>query len=230
MRKLLVVLFVLVVLIVGADIVGRLVAQSRVAQEITRQTGTAAPSVSIRGFSFLAQALTGHYQDVTVRSPDLTVGPISGIGATIELYDVVLPLSDALHGDTKNLVAGQATLRAVISDESITGAMAQAGAVVSAGPDGAVRVSATVSIAGAHIPVSADLLTSFADGVLHLDASNLRAAGIALTDVAQLTKDLSLALPLNGLPFPLQGAALTATGSDLLLTATAYQVHLSSAA
>ena len=228
-RKLLVVLLVLVVLVVGADIAGRAVAQNEAAAAISRQQGTAEigpTKVGIHGFSFLAQALPGRYQHITLDAPDVTVGPVVGIATTIDLYDVGFPLSAALKGDTSELVAGRATLRGSMPTSAVTAAIKQSGATVSAGTGGSIQVTAPVSVLGRSVTVTADLLPSFSGGVLTMKAMNVRAAGIALPDVDQLADQLSVTLPLDTLPFEIAGATLTAEGSDLVLTATAYGVRL----
>ena len=231
MRKLLALLVILVVLVVGADVAGRVIAQNEAATRISRQSGSATigpTTVSIRGFSFLALAIPGHYQDITLQASDVTVGPVTGIAATIELYDVRFPLSDALRGNTGSLVAGRATLRGELATSAVTAAIPLPGAAISGGPDGSIEVSAPVAVAGRSIPVTADLLPSFAAGVLRLDAMNLRAAGIDLPDVDSIAQHLSVTLPLDKLPFAVDGATLTASGSTLVLSATAYQVRLNS--
>lgn len=231
MRKLLVGLFVLVLLIIGADIAGRLIAQNQAATAISRQSGTATvgrTTVAIHGFSFLAQAIPGRYRNITLQAPDVVVGPVVGIAATIELYDVQFPLSDALHGDTGTLVAGRATLRGVLANSAVTTAIQQSGATVGPGADGSIQVTAPVMILGRSIPVTADLLPSFSSGVLRLNAMNVRAAGISLPNVDDIARNLSLALPLDTLPFDVDGATVTSSGSNLVLTATAYDVRLDS--
>ncbi len=228
-RKLLIllaVLLVLVVAVVGLDIGGRAFAESKAGETIATQTGTTAPDVTIHGFSFLAQAVPGHYSQITVHSTGLRIGPLTGIAATVELYDVDFPLSDATKGDTSRLVAGSATVNGMLAATEVTRAIGRPGTSISAGPNGAIRLSSTVSVAGRDIPVTGDLVASFDAGVLHLNATDLRAAGIALPNTADLTKDFSLTLPLTGLPLQVDAATLTSSGTDLLLTANATNVRL----
>jgi hypothetical protein len=230
-RKLLIFLVVLILLVVGVDIGGRAFAESKAGEAIATQTGTVAPSVHIHGFSFLAQALPGHYQNITLTSQDVAAGPITGIAATIELYDVDLPLGDALNGTASNLRAAQVRLHGEIPTSRISAAMTQTGVTITAGPGGAIRVGATVSVAGQQIPVTADLVASFSSGALHLDAKGLTAAGISLPsiaglNIADLARNLSLALPLRDLPFTVQAATLTASGTNLVLTAIANDVRI----
>ena len=229
MRKLLIFLVILLVLVVGIDIGGRALAESKAGEAIASKTGGVAPSVDIHGFSFLVQALPGHYSNITLTSNDIVVGPIKGISAKVELYTVDFPLSDALKGDTSHLTAGQVQLTGTIAADKITALLPQAGVKISAGTGGSIRLTTTVSIAGQSIPVTADLVSSYTSGALHLDAENVDAAGYTVPDVAGLTKDLSLSLPLAGLPFTVEAAQLTASGSNLVLTATANNVTVGAA-
>ena len=119
MRKLLIFVFVLIVIVVGLDIGGRYYAESQASKTIGEQTGTPDPAVDIHGFSFLVQAIPGHYQNVTLSSQDVTAGPITGIATTIELYDVHFPLGDAIKGNTDNLTAAHATLSGVVPGSSV---------------------------------------------------------------------------------------------------------------
>ncbi|MET3804510.1 hypothetical protein ABIB25_001505 [Nakamurella sp. UYEF19] len=230
MRKLLVFLVILIIVVVGIDIGGRAFAESKAGEAIAIQTGTTAPSVDIHGFSFLVQALRGKYSNITLTSSDVTAGPISGIGVTIDLYDVNFPIGDAVKGDTSNLTAAQAHVTGVIPDSQVTAALAQSGATISEGPGGAIRVAATVDIAGTRVPVTATLVPSFTAGTLRLDATNLTAAGVAVPNIAQLTRNLSLALPLKDLPFAVQAATLVSSGANLVLTASANDIRIGSVA
>jgi hypothetical protein len=225
-RTLLIWLCVLIVLVVGVDIGGRAFAESKAGEAIGAKAGIAAPTVVIHGFSFLVQAVPGHYSNITLTSSDVTAGPITGIDATMELYNVDLPLGDALKGDTSHFHAALATLHGVIADDEITAAMGQADTTISAGTNGAIRVSTTVTVAGQSVKVTADLHVSFASGALKLDAVDLTAGGVSLPNVADLTKNLSLALPLKDLPFTVDSATLTASGTNLILTATANDVRV----
>lgn len=231
MRKLLIFLVVLILLVVGVDIGGRAFAQAKAADAIARKTGTSAPSVQIHGLSFLVQAIPGHYRNITLTSQDITAGPITGIAATIELYDVTFPLGDALQGSTANLRAAQVRLHSEIPTSRVSAVMNQTGVTITAGPAGAIRVGTTISAVGIKIPVSADLVASYSAGSLHLDATNVSADGVNLpaiagVNLADLTKNLSLALPLKDLPFTVQAATLTAVGNNLVLTATANDVQI----
>ncbi len=226
MRKLLIFVLILIVVVVGVDIGGRYYAESQASKAIGAQTGTADPSVDIHGFSFLVQAIPGHYQNVTLTSNDVTAGPITGIAATMQLYDVDFPLTDAIKGNTDNLTAKSATLNGVIPDSAIATALKQPNVTISEGSDGAIRLSTSVTILNRQIPLTADMVASYADGTLHLDATGLSAAGISLSALTDLTKGLSLSLPLKDLPFTLDAATLKASGSNLILTATATNVRV----
>jgi len=227
-RKLLISTFFLAVVLVGADIAGRAIAQHQVGLAVAAKSGGVAPSVRIHGFSFLLEAITGHYPWITVASPDVSVGPITNIVATIELTDVSLPFSEAVHGDTSHLTAARATVRGEILASRVAAALDQPGVTLSEGSAGSIRVSTTITVLGQAIPITADLLASYREGSLHLDARNLSTAGVARPATGDLTKRLSLKLPLAALPFPINAATLTASGEYLALTATAENVQISS--
>ena len=230
MRKLLIFGIVLIVIVVGVDIGGRFYAESKASEAIGQQTGTTAPDVNIHGFSFLAQAVPGHYQHVTLTSSDVTAGPVTGITATMELYDVDFPLSDAIKGKSDQLTAAQADVTGLIPDSQLATAMKQPNVTISPGAGGSIRLSTTATVLGRQIPITADLVASYAGGTLHLDATGLTAAGVSLSALTNLTNGLSVSLPLTDLPFTLDAATLTASGPNLVLTATATNVKIASKA
>ncbi len=230
MRKLLVLLAVLILLGVGADLAGRSLAESKAGESVARKTGTVAPAVDIHGFSFLAQALPGHYPQITLTSAGLTVGPVTGIATVVQLYDVTYPLADAVQGDTTRLTAGRATLNGTVPATVVAAVLTQTfgrpGVTISAGTDGSMRLGATASVAGRTVPVTAELTASFSGGVLHLTAGAVKAAGVAVPYLQQLARTLSVDLPLDKLPFRVTSATVSASGSDLVLTAAANDVSV----
>lgn len=226
MRALLITVLVLILLVVGADIAGRAIAESKAGEAIATQAHVStAPDVSIHGFSFLAQALPGHYQKITVESGGIDLGPVPNVATVVDLYDVDFPLSDALDGDTTHLTAARADLRAAVPTASLATALQGQGITVSAGADGTIRLSATVKVAGRSVPVSADVTATFTGGRLHLAASAVKGAGVALPVSADvLARALSLDIPLTNLPVPITAASVSADGTGLIITAEAVNV------
>ena len=88
MRRLLVALLVLAVVLVDADVGGRVYSEDRADAALAQHLpGPADPAVSIHGFSLLLQALPGRYSHVTISSNDLGTGPLQHVAAVADLYD-----------------------------------------------------------------------------------------------------------------------------------------------
>lgn len=226
-RKLIVALVVLALLLVGADIAGRLIAQQKASQAIATKLATATePSVRIHGFSFLLQAVGGDYSHITATSNDLTVGPVNQVSAQVDLYDVTLPLSDALGGKVEELTAKRAQLRAVIPGDQLTALLQQPGMTLAPAADGTVRVSTTIAVDGRTFPITVDVGITIADGSLTLTARPITAAGVQVPAAlaGELQKRLTTSIPLRSLPFPLDNATVTAQDGNLVVAATADNV------
>lgn len=230
MRKLVIALIVLIVLLVGADIGGRLVVQREISKAIERQLIVGEPvTTSIHGFSFLWQALRGDYQAITVTAGKLDVPVIADVDTTVDLQDITLPLSDALSGNTDNLVAATGDARVVITPTSLGTALDGRALTLAPAGDGLVAVTTTADVLGQTLAVTATVGATVVDDVLTLTVRNLTAGagGPALPSdlTASLNADLALSVPLNGLPFPITGAAVSVVDGNLVLTAGATDIR-----
>ena len=228
MKALFITVVVLALLLVGVDIAGRQIAQAKAADAIAAQSPTTVhPDVTIHGFSFLAQALPGHYSHISVDSGAVSLGAVSGAQAAVDLYDVTYPLSDAFSGSAEHFVAGRADLKATVPLTALTAALNVPGVTLSAGEDGGLRLSIPVTVAGHSIPVTADLTAALYGNSLKLTTTHITAAGVALpAQATSLVRTISLTLPLNGLPISVTSASVTAYGSSAVITASANQVTL----
>jgi hypothetical protein len=94
-------------LLVGADFGLAAFAEHTVSQKAGAQLGLADdPSVSIDGFPFTTQALSGHYSQISVSAAGVRVAKLSDVVLSAELKDVTAPLSDLLAGNTKAIKIG----------------------------------------------------------------------------------------------------------------------------
>lgn len=221
MRKLLVFLIVLLVLVVGVDIAGRAIAESKAGEAIANQGNLSpAPDVNIHGFSFLWQAVGGDYGHITLSSQGLTAGKLVGITATADLYDVKLAISEAVSGNVDNLTATRADLTAAIPAAALSSAIGGAGLKVSAGAAGALRLSTTVEAGGQALPVTVDVKPTVTNSVLHLAGAKLvdSPAAVLPALVSSLVRGLNLELPLTDLPFPLRSASALVLNNSLVVT------------
>lgn len=220
MRTLLTLVVLLLLVLVGVDVGGRALAESKAGDALAVRASLAtAPEVTIHGLSFLAQALPGRYQKVTVTSSGLRIGPIAGVGAVVQLYDVTLPLSDAIGGDVQRLAAGTAELHATFPVSEVLTALHQGAGTLTAAADGGLTLSSSVSLAGRGFPVSVELGIQIVGGSLQVRARSIRAAGISAAALPGLRSAFTLDVPLAGLPVPVQAGTVSVQGSRLVLDA-----------
>ncbi|MET9264711.1 DUF2993 domain-containing protein [Amycolatopsis sp. NPDC004079] len=110
-RRWLIVLGVLVLLLVGADFGAAAFAEHTISQKARAQLGLSDdPSVTIHGFPFTVQALSGDYSHITVSADGVPVGSeLRDLRVSAELEDVIAPLSDLTSGNTKAVKIGKLT-------------------------------------------------------------------------------------------------------------------------
>lgn len=229
MRKLLVAILVLALVLIGLDFGGRALAESKLGEVIATRSGiTPAPDVDIHGLSFLYQVIGGRYEHLTITSPGLTVGPLKGVGTTLEVYDISLPFSEAIGGNIDNLTAGRADIRAVISPQSLSAALGGTDLTVSRGAGDIILIGATLAVAGRSFPVQAEVEPTVRAGVLSLRGGRVIAGGVPLPAVvsAKFLDRLAVDLPLTGLPFDLQSGTVSYTDAGLTLVGQARNVPL----
>jgi hypothetical protein len=100
-KRILIGVIVVIVLLV-ADFAAASVAEYQVSAKMREQLALPDdPSVTIRGFPFLAQALAGDYRKVDVSANRISVGQLQDLGVRAELYHVHMPLSQVLSGSVR---------------------------------------------------------------------------------------------------------------------------------
>lgn len=229
MRTFLGFLIVLLVLLVGVDFGARYLADRQIADAVqTRLDLTDRPDVSIGGFPFLVQAVEGSYDSITATLPPSTVGPLSGVGATLVLDGVRIPLGDALSGNVDRLTADGSRLRLSVPTASIADAAGLPGLTIT-GQDGALVLSATITVLGQQFPVTARLDAAVTDSSLVLRSGDVSGAGITLPSevLGAVSTLIDLTVPLDGLPVRVTSGGVTVVGTDLVVDATTAALDLS---
>lgn len=116
-----IVLLSIVVILLGAVVVVDRVAAGVAGRKIATKlgqhapfVGTPTPHVTIRGFPFLTQAVSGKYSDIEVSASGLTIDSVSGLAFDAHLHGVHVAASDALNGNVEQLpvdrIAGDVTV------------------------------------------------------------------------------------------------------------------------
>ena len=85
LRNTIIALVVLLVVLVAVDRLAAFYVQGRIASQIQDQGFPAKPTVSVKGFPFLTQVITRHFQEVQISSQNVKTGPveIKSINATM---------------------------------------------------------------------------------------------------------------------------------------------------
>jgi hypothetical protein len=107
-KRWIIVLVVLAALLVGADFGLAAFAEHTISQKAREQLNLADdPSVTIHGFPFTTQALSGDYGQITVSAAGVAVDKLRDVDLSAELNNVTAPLSDLLNGNTKTIKIGE---------------------------------------------------------------------------------------------------------------------------
>src|ERR1700729_1455754 len=85
LRNTIIALVVLLVVLVAVDRLAAVYVQGRIASQIQDQGFPAKPTVSVKGFPFLTQVISRHFQEVQISSQNVKTGPveIKSINATM---------------------------------------------------------------------------------------------------------------------------------------------------
>lgn len=229
MRAFLITLAILIIVLVGLDFGARFYATAQVEKAIAAELDLPTePDVSVSGFPFLYQAFRGDYGTITIATSSLALGEVDNVSATITLSDVKIPFSDAVSGNTDNFTAARADLRASIPTTSLAAAAGQPDLTIAAGPSGTLLLKTQAQILDQTVPVSATADAIIADGQLKVTISGLTSDIALPQEIAdQLTQQLSLNIPLSGLPVALSAGGIQVDGPNVLVTGTAVNVKLS---
>lgn len=119
-RRILISLVVLIALLVGADFGAAAYAEHTVSQKARQQLDLSDdPSVTIHGFPFTTQALSGHYSRISLAASGVPIKNLKDVGVNAELHDVTAPLPDLIHGNTSAIAIGKLEAQVTIKASDI---------------------------------------------------------------------------------------------------------------
>lgn len=220
MRRLLTGLVVLALFLVVADRVGVRIAQRQVAHQLRTSAGlTSDPSVSITGFPFLTQAVSGRYNRIELTTGSLRRGGVRLASLTVSLHGVELPLSQALSGTVSAVPVAALTASAVVTYADVASVGSLAG--VSVTPTGSgVRVTARLTVLGQAVEVSTESTVRLSGSSVVITAQRLTVLGqsSSLLDNA-LAGRLDLRVPIGSLPYRLALTGVHVTPAGLVVDA-----------
>src|SRR6516162_535207 len=241
MRKLLIALGVLVVLLIAIDRIGVVVAENQISDRIATAYGLSEkPGVSITGFPFLTQVISGNYQQV-----DVTANQIQADGATlhdlnVHLTGVHATISQLLGSGASTVTADRAAGTALVDFATVKQRLPQETQVSLGGqdlkvsglqlsPDGKnLKLSGTASYLGISAPVSATAALSLSPSGITVTPEDVTVAG-GLSIPGSAISRLHFTVPLNGLPLHLHVTSVQVTPGGLRIGAAARNVQFAKA-
>lgn len=252
MRKLLITLVVLAGLLVGADFGLAAATEYQVSKQLRDELVLDAdPSVHIRGFPFLTQAVSGRYDEIDLAATGVDVGPLDDVGVEATLYEVDASLTDLMSGPPESVSAEEADGRVRVLDTDLGRAIgiddlrlqpaedeeveeALGSDTVTESDDdarAAVRMVATTDLAGTRTEVIIIALLELADGVVRVTPTDVRLATDRIGEVS-LPKPLrepvlaafTMEVEPGGLPFTITASAVYVETGSLIVEGTAEDV------
>lgn len=227
MRKgLVIVLILLIGLVIAADRIGLMVAQDEIAKNVrTEYDLDHDPKVKIKGFPFLNQALSGHYDEIDVNVGDFTQLGVHLTGTDVALKGVHAPLSDAMRGDPSAFVADTATSTATVSYADVD-KEAPRGMKVSA-EGTALKVRGPVTVLGLTRTLTATVTVRPSGRKVRVVPQTVDAGGSAIP-VALVQHAFTFTMPVRGLPDNTRITDVQVLPEGLRVTTEADHVNLES--
>jgi hypothetical protein len=232
----LILVFVLALLLVGADRVLAAVAEGQIEKKVTEQLAAqniktvGEPSVTVEGVPFLTQVVGKEFKAIRIR-----LDSVQSTGITLTDLDVratkvkadVFELMDGKGEITATKVAGTGA----VSYSSIAGLLQQPDLTIVA-DNGKLKLRLPVKFAGQSFAVVAFGTVAMSGGKVKLTVNDVRPDGGGLPGGAQtlltaLAGKLSQELELPALPYDMTVESIEVAGEGLRVHASALNVPLS---
>jgi hypothetical protein len=202
MRKLLIVVIILAGLLVAADRIGVVVADHEIASRIqTAYQLPSEPSVSVHGFPFLTQVVSGNYHEIDVTVGQLTTQEVTVDHLTAQLTGVHAPVGDLFEHGSPSITAAQVAGTATVPFSSVRRRLP---AGVRLSQDGsALRLAGTVRYLGLSVPVTADAALSPSGTGIAVTPTRITVANGSSVLSSLISGRFRFVVPVTGLPLHL---------------------------
>jgi LmeA-like phospholipid-binding len=225
MRKLLIGVAALAVLLVAGDRIAVAVAENQISDKLASAYGLSAkPGVSIAGFPFLTQVVTGDYQQI-----DVSAGRVRADGATLRDLNVRLT---GVHASVSQVLGSGSSM--VTADHAAGSAMIGFGAVDQQLPSGLrlrpagrnLSVSGRVAYLGFHVPLAATVALGVSGAGISVTPVRVSIPGaVGLPVPPAYSSRLRVVVPLSTLPLHLRLESVHVTRGGLRIGASAADVQ-----
>lgn len=215
----------------GLDSGARIGAESLIARSLQHaQHLRQRPSVTVRGWFFLPQVVTGDYGEVDVTVHDLRDGSLRLDTVSARLYGVHVSVHEVVTDEVSAVPVDRTSETATLTYSDLNRYLAAQGRPLSlaAGPPGEVKITAQVSLLGRSLAVSADAQVHPVPGYLEITPMSLD-TGNGTVDAAMkllLGRRITVRIPTAPLPFGQTVTAIHAGPAGLTVHAAGHHVLL----
>ena len=227
MRKLLIAVVVLIGLFVAADRISLYIAERQASKTIQAAFSLPQrPGVSIHGFPFLTEVISGQYQQV-----DVSVGSLMRNNVPVQNLDAQFT---AVHAPFRQMLFGGSGASTVSADQATGTATVPYSAVNQQLPNGVtvsgngsdLKMSGTSSFLGRQVPFSATAAVSATGTGIKISPSHITLDGQTGVPASALGP-LTVTIPVSNLPMHLSvnSARPTPTGLQVAVSAQNVQVE-----
>jgi hypothetical protein len=233
-RRLLIFLVIVAVLLFGADRLAHSVAQSQIAGKIQdTENLSRRPDVTVHGFPFLTQALSGHYQQIDGDVSDLTVDDGLTVDQLhVELRGVRVSAGDLLSGAVVEAPVDSAVATATVGFSSLSTvaknkiASKALDVQFAQGTDDRLAVTGNFTSPQLQAKIKAEAKVSIRDGELRVALDQSTLADLPSVVRNELTSLLNTGYKLPRLPFGFKAKTVTVGPAGITVRATASSVGL----
>jgi hypothetical protein len=235
-RRILVVLFVLAALFVALDRVGAWVAGHAVAGQVNNELGrydvqSSEPDVSVGGFPFLTQVLSGEYQEISIRLHDVQADGVRLSETELVASDVTAAMSTLINRSGP-VRAGRVDGTGVIDYATVAELTGVDGLELTAAGGDAVAVRLPVDVLGVSATLAGTAEVRVNGNTVQMRVTELNAddaAGLpaeAQPQIDQFASAASVDVPLPPLPYDLTIESARPAESGLAVSLSATNVPL----
>lgn len=213
---------------VAADRVAAVVAEHAIAGRVAAADHLPSrPAVTVRGFPFLTQLVSGNYRQV-----DATIGRVRSGGVVVDnlhadCTGVRAPLADVLGRGGPGITLAHVTAAGTIPFVALRRRLP---AGLRAVPDGSgLRLSGTLRYLGVGVPVATVVSLAVHGGAIVVTPGPVTVRGVTIPGSAAASR-FGFDVPVTGLPLHLRLTSVAVTRSGVHVAATAADVHVADTA
>ncbi|QBI52168.1 LmeA family phospholipid-binding protein [Streptomonospora litoralis] len=223
MRKFLVFVIFVLIAVAIADRGLHYAAESEIASRVEQQYEMSSePEVTIGGFPFLTQAISGEYDRIRIVTGAIVVGDVQLERVDVTARDVRAPLADLMT--EPSVVAGTARAKVMLPYSELQKRLPEG--IVIENENGSPRMSGDLALGQYSTPVSADLEVAVEGDTILVTPSNIEIGQSQLGGMGLVEDMLAMQVPVPEMPFGLEVTGIEALPNGVEVSAEASDVEL----